>query len=169
MITPIVDPLCEETVVSYIRDLARLSEGHYDTDDWVFPTHYHLLLSHGRRFTATTQPTNPVGAEPKECYSSAARHARDDRPGRLIYAEGYALPHGGNVPVGHAWCVRPDGTVVDPTWADAPGRAYIGVGFREPQSWPYDGGGILQDWQRSYPLLKGGLSEGALLPYGRPL
>jgi hypothetical protein len=169
MITPIVDPLCEDTVVSYLRDVAKLSEGQYDTEGWAFPTHCHLLLSHGRRFTTTQPPTDLVGMEPRLCYSNAARYARVHSPAGLIYAEGYALPHGVDFPLAHAWCVRPDGTVVDPTWADTPGRAYIGVAFREPQRWPHDGGGILQDPERSYPLLKGGLSEGTLLPFGRPL
>lgn len=166
MITPIVDPLCEEQVATYIQDVARLSEGNYNTEGWAFPTHYHLLLSHGRRFAATPAPADSIGMQPRLCYSNAARYAREHL---LTYAEGYALPDGVDFPLAHAWCVRPDGTVVDPTWADKPGRAYIGVAFRDPQRWPDDGGGILQDPDRSYPLLKDGLPEDALLPAGRPL
>ncbi|MCZ0984152.1 hypothetical protein O1L60_46175 [Streptomyces diastatochromogenes] len=107
--------------------------------------------------------------EPRLCYSNAARYARDHRSEGLVYAEGFALPGGVDFPLAHAWCVRADGTVLDPTWADTPGRAYIGVAFRDPQRWPYDGGGILQDPDRSYSLLKDGLPEDSLLPAGRPL
>ncbi|MEU0900054.1 hypothetical protein [Streptomyces massasporeus] len=67
------------------------------------------------------------------CYSNAARYAYEHRHTGLVYAEGYALPDGVDFPLAHAWCVRPDGTAVDPTWADKPGRAYIGVAFRDPQ------------------------------------
>jgi hypothetical protein len=170
MITPEVDTLGEDTVLSYLRQVAKLSEGHYyGTEDWVFPTRYHLLLDHGRRFTATPPPTDLADMEPRLCYSNAARYARAHRPDGLVYAEGYALPQGVDFPLAHAWCVRPDGTVVDPTWADAPGRAYIGVAFREPQRWPKDGGSILRDPARSHSLLKGGLLEDALVPVGRPL
>ncbi|MFS0691857.1 hypothetical protein [Streptomyces nitrosporeus] len=169
MITPIVDPLSEEAVATYLHDVARLAEGNYNTDGWAFPTLYHFLLSHGRRFTVSPPPPDLTGMEPRLCYSNAARYARDHRSEGLVYAEGFALPGGVDFPLAHAWCVRADGTVLDPTWADTPGRAYIGVAFRDPQRWPYDGGGILQDPDRSYSLLKDGLPEGSLLPAGRPL
>ncbi|MCZ0984151.1 hypothetical protein O1L60_46170 [Streptomyces diastatochromogenes] len=53
MITPIVDPLSEEAVATYLHDVARLAEGNYNTDGWAFPTLYHFLLRHGRRFTVS--------------------------------------------------------------------------------------------------------------------
>ncbi|MGW0670644.1 hypothetical protein [Streptomyces sp. NPDC002746] len=169
MIASIVDPLSEETVATYLQDIARLSEGNYNTDEWAFPTFYHLLLSHGRRFTASPPPSDLTGMEPRLCYGNAALYARSHPSAGLVYAEGFALPEGVGFPLAHGWCVRPDGTVVDPTWADTPGRAYIGVAFRDSQRWPYDGGGMLQDPDRSHPLLKDGLAEDTLLPIGRPL
>lgn len=169
MIPPIADLLCEEAVVSYLREVARLSEGNYMTEDWVFPTQCHLLLSHGRRFTATPPPSDLVGMPDRYCYSNAAQYALEHRHTGLVYAEGYALPYGVDFPLAHAWCVRPDGTVLDPTWDDAAGRAYVGVAIRDPQRWPRDGGGVLQDPERGFPLLKGGLPEGALVTLGRPI
>lgn len=51
----------------------------------------------------------PLGA----CYSNALDLSVDHDD--LRYCEGYALASFISVP--HAWCVRDDGVVVDPTWA----------------------------------------------------
>jgi hypothetical protein len=46
----------------------------------------------------------------------------------LTYVEGVAV---GIIPVDHAWCVKADGTVVDPTWAGGRQKCddYFGVPF----------------------------------------
>lgn len=163
----------EETVLSYLRDVAQLYEGSgYLTQDWAFPSPYHLVLDHGRRFTAPLAPAelavaDAVVIEVKECFSNAARYAA--RHTGLLYAEGYALFDHGAPPVAHGWCVHSDGTVLDPSWTSTTGLAYIGLAFGNPAVWPYDGGGILQDPDRSFPLLQHGPADGLLLSIGRSL
>ncbi|MFE3632331.1 hypothetical protein [Streptomyces goshikiensis] len=169
--TPV--PHSEETVLSYLRALAQLYEGSgYQTQDWAFSSPYHLVLDQGRRFTAPLASAelavaDAAAIEVKECFGNAAWYA-DRHPG-LLYAEGYALPHHGAPPVEHGWCVRPDGTVLDPSWTSPVGLAYIGLVFGNPTVWPYNGRGILQDPDRSFPLLQHGAADGLLLSIGRPL
>lgn len=104
------------------------------------------------------------------CYSNAARFALAHRGDDFIYAEGFALTHvGTDFYLPHAWVVRPDGTVLDPTWDDEPGRAYLGVAVADPRLWPVDGGGLLQDFERALPLLRDGFPPDALADRGRPL
>ncbi|MER5836028.1 hypothetical protein ABT116_35705 [Streptomyces sp. NPDC002130] len=65
------------------------------------------------------------------------------------------------------------------TWRSSRGRAVRGpigalfvrrpLSLVAPHPLPGDGGGVLQDPERSFPLLKDGLPEEALLPLGRPL
>ncbi|MFJ9378871.1 hypothetical protein [Streptomyces sp. NPDC101455] len=162
MTTHTTDVHCEETVLSYLRTVAQLHDrGNYATQTWNFPSAYHLLLRHGRRFSPAAAPADLAPMDRRQCFSNAARYAAR-HPG-LVYAEGYALPHEVDAPLAHAWCTRPDGTVLDPTWTDSPGRAYIGLAFGAPQLWPHDGGGILNDPDRSHPLLQNGLPDGTVL------
>ena len=69
----------------------------------------------------------------------------------------------------HAWIVRADGTVLDPTWDDAPGRAYIGIPLANSRLRPVDGGGLLQDFDRTLPLLREDIPRSALGDPGCPL
>jgi hypothetical protein len=60
------------------------------------------------------------------CYANAARLAT--RVPALRYVEGIADP--GVAPglvFEHVWCIDSDGTVLDPTWTDQVGAAYLGV------------------------------------------
>ncbi|MFJ3780069.1 hypothetical protein ACIPX0_51275 [Streptomyces sp. NPDC090075] len=104
------------------------------------------------------------------CYSNAARYALAHRDEGVVYAEGFALTHAGlDVYLPHAWIVRPDGTVLDPTWGDAPGRAYVGIPVADSRLWPVDSGGLLQDFDRTLLLLRNGFPRHALADLGRPL
>jgi len=58
----------------------------------------------------------------KECYCNSMRAAAENG---WVYVEGIAL---GVIPVQHAWCVRPDGVLIETTWED-PGTEYFGVPF----------------------------------------
>lgn len=60
------------------------------------------------------------------CYRNAFELALA-YPDELIYCEGRALSCG-LVPVEHAWCVTPDGQVVDTTW-QGDEQDYVGVCF----------------------------------------
>ncbi|MFC9463175.1 hypothetical protein [Streptomyces coelicoflavus] len=160
----------EDMVIEYVRQHAKLAEGaSCIPNDWAYPTSFHLLLALGRRFTPA--PGNDVVDMPERlCYSNAARYARAHRDEGLVYAEGFALiPAAPDVSLPHAWVVRPDGTVLDPTWNDAHGRAYIGVPVRDPRLWPGSGSGLLEDHQQVLPLLRNGFPRNALADLGRPL
>ncbi|MFB7836167.1 hypothetical protein [Streptomyces sp. NPDC056056] len=105
----------------------------------------------------------------RQCYMNAARYAQDHPEEQLLYAEGFARMQRMDLDLAHAWCVRPDGTVLDPTWDTAPGRAYVGIALKDPTLWPLDGGGVLSDMERTLPLLMKGIPTDALALRGRPL
>ncbi|WP_327416406.1 hypothetical protein [Streptomyces sp. NBC_01233] len=161
----------EDGLIDYIRQFAELSQDAYHIPaSWSYRSQFHLLLALGRRFTPATSLDNLVGMPDRLCYSNAARYARAHRDEGVVYAEGFALTHAGlDVYLPHAWIVRPDGTVLDPTWDDAPGRAYVGIPVANSRLWPVEGGGLLQDFDRTLPLLRDGFPHNALADLGRPL
>ncbi|MEY9839388.1 hypothetical protein [Streptacidiphilus sp. EB103A] len=88
----------------------------------------------------------------------------------MVYAEGFAQTHPGlGIYLPHAWIVRTDETVLDPTWDDAAGRAYLGLPIADCRMWPVEGGGLLQDIDRVLPLLRDGFPSSALADHGLPL
>ncbi|MFJ9895399.1 hypothetical protein ACIQPR_19020 [Streptomyces sp. NPDC091280] len=161
----------EEGLIEHIRQHAKLSHGAYHTpDDWTYPSPFHLLMALGRRFTPVPHPGDVPAMPDRLCYSNAARFALAHQGDDFIYAEGFALTHvGTGIYLPHAWVVRPDGTVLDPTWDDEPGRAYFGVAVADSRLWPVDGGGLLHDFERILPLLRDGFPLDALADRGRPL
>ena len=162
----------EEGLVDYIRQHAEFVQKTYCVPKgWRYRSQFHLLLALGRRFTPVPNPSDLTGMPAGFCYSNAALYARAHRENEgVVYAEGFALtPAGIDVYLPHAWIVNPDGTVLDPTWEDAPGRAYVGIPIADPALWPVEGGGLLHDFNRTLPLLRGGLSQHALAALGRPL
>ena len=73
--------------------------------------------------------TKPKGRKgtPKACFSNAARKVIGN--GAFSYAEGFMLSPDLPIAIHHAWCVTPEGTVVDPTLGWREGAAYRGVVF----------------------------------------
>ena len=74
-------------------------------------------------------PGVPVASEfkrgtPKHCYMNAGRLAQEHA--ELAYCEGFAVQPG-LIAVHHAWCLTPDGGVVDVTWPFNPGTQYWGI------------------------------------------
>ena len=69
-----------------------------------------------------------VDVRPGRCFGNACRLTRMFR--ELTYVEGYAYSYSDidEVEVKHAWCITPDGEVVDVTW-DNGGFAYEGIVF----------------------------------------
>nr|WP_024126848.1 hypothetical protein [Streptomyces sp. F2]AHE39612.1 Hypothetical protein pFRL4_379 [Streptomyces sp. F2] len=162
----------EDGLIRYLRQHAELIvKGAYDIPaDWRYRSQYHLLLALGRRFAPTPRPEGLIGMPDRLCYSNSAQYAKEHQEESLVYAEGFALTHAGlDFYLPHAWTVRPDGTVLDPTWDDEPGRAYVGIAVTDPRLWPFDGGGILQDFDRMLPVLRDGFPRNALADLGRPL
>lgn len=105
------------------------------------------------------------------CYGNAARYATDHQAQGMVYAEGFALTNvgGADLHLAHAWVVRPNGTVLDPTWGDHPGWAYIGVPVADPTLWPVDGGGLFAVLHKTLPLLRDGFPANSISDIGRPL
>lgn len=88
----------------------------------VLSADFYLLLGQPR--PSRELPAHLTRGEPRQCYKNAGVLATH-RP-ELAYCEGYAL-RAGLIPVHHAWCLDPDGVVIDPTWPHDPANEYWGV------------------------------------------
>jgi hypothetical protein len=124
---------------------------------WRWKHPYDLVLDQGQEYTEIAP--RPKGARwgiPKACYWNAYRYAM--RYPELRYCEGYAS----SIYFSHAWCLTPDGRVIDPTLRQAPGPArieYIGIPLKIEIMNAYITrtgctGPVIEDWQGDYPLLK---------------
>lgn len=73
-----------------------------------------LLLDHGVAcpWPGWKLPAGVRRGAPRQCFRNAI-HLASRQPGLYTYVEGVARLI---ITVEHAWCVAPDGTVVDPTW-----------------------------------------------------
>jgi hypothetical protein len=93
-----------------------------------------FMLKYGRDYPVGPNTYAGPRGEMKQCFMNAT-HLAHENP-ELTYVEGYVATHG--IPIDHAWCVGPDGFVVDPTMApDADGKLdrvsdYFGVAFHTP-------------------------------------
>ncbi|MEU3401978.1 hypothetical protein [Streptomyces filamentosus] len=161
----------EDALIEHVRQLAEItSKASRVPEGWSYQNPYQLLMSLGRRFTPVPSPDDLIGMPARLCYSNSARYAHAHRDEGLVYAEGFSLTHAGiDAYLPHAWVVRPDGTVLDPTWHDAPGRAYVGIPVEDFRLWPLEGGGLLQDFDRTLPLLRDGIPQNALADLERSL
>jgi len=83
-----------------------------------------LVLDHGQAWPASPKPRDVRWGRRGFCFMNALKLAW--RRPELTYVEGYGAAH---IPTPHAWCVDPDGRVVDPTWRPYPGveHTYLGV------------------------------------------
>lgn len=85
-----------------------------------------FILAAGREYDARMLKHRFGRGVQQACYRNAFDLALA-HPGELTYCEGRALSCG-FIPIEHAWCVTPDGQVVDTTWRDDE-RHYFGVRF----------------------------------------
>jgi len=74
--------------------------------------YYDFILAHGREYPIGPNTYAGPRGEPKGCFMNATHLAQMDR--RMTYCEGKTSSILG-VPIDHAWCIDPDGIVVDPT------------------------------------------------------
>jgi hypothetical protein len=85
-----------------------------------------LMLKHGKPWYIGERTFAGRRARAKQCYMNA--YALADSNPRMTYVEGWCC-------IGcffeHAWCIDPDGQVIDPTLREADG--YFGIPFR----WEY--------------------------------
>ncbi|MCC3770584.1 hypothetical protein [Streptomyces sp. UNOC14_S4] len=162
----------EDDLFDLIRKHVALhNRGYAARPEWAYQSSAHLLLALGRRFAPVPRPDDLTGMPDRLCYGNSARYATVHQAEGVVYAEGFALINVGEAVfhLPHAWVVRPDGTVLDPTWDDGPGRAYIGVPVADPALWPVDGGGLFSDFEKTLPLLRDGFPANAIADVGRPL
>lgn len=118
-----------------------------------------FVLQEGREFIAAKRPKGVRKQRDKLCYQNSLHLMLSNL--ELIYVEGYAIHLG--IPVHHAWCVTPDGVVVDPTWKHPEKGVYIGVPF----AWDYISHvitttgtyGVMENWKEDWPLLSGKVSR----------
>ena len=87
--------------------------------NWDRPGYYYrgggdLLLKHGTFYTGRELPDQYVHlfGEPNACFNNAMEVSLAHP--ELRYCEGVYAAHGGFVP--HAWCVAPDGGILELTW-----------------------------------------------------
>lgn len=87
--------------------------------------YYKFLYENGRAWQSQPLPSGFRRGKPKLCYETAAKLALEDPS--LIYVEGVAI---NLIPTGHAWVVKPDGRVIDPTWKNPENCQYYGLAFQ---------------------------------------
>lgn len=88
------------------------------------------LEREGREYTAAPLPADIPRGTPKNCFGNATHLVSDNHwfgDGSLQYVEGVVTR--GAFLIYHAWAVRPDGTVVDPTLDRPEECRYFGVPF----------------------------------------
>lgn len=134
---------------------------HRGTEGWAHRSVYGLVAAHGQWF-APPPAGLPAGIRPmpeRECFANAAAVERDHP--HLVYTEGFAVASGSPVGVAHGWCTDSEGRVVDPTWSDLGGSAYLGIVLpvdSRPQR--HRAWGVLENPETLFPLLRNGLNSG---------
>lgn len=111
---------------------SRLNAAHFP--DAKFPESLErLVLRHGvGRYCLADRWYGIKRGQLKDCYPNATRLTSSD-PDRFIYMEGYGIrPELGIVVGEHAWVLDRERNfeIVDPTWRNTKGAAYIGIPFR---------------------------------------
>ncbi|RDD85096.1 hypothetical protein [Streptomyces parvulus] len=148
----------EQALVDFLETHIALQHhlGFDGTAGWKHRSVYDLVVTHGRWSTPAPLPAEVRPLPERHCFANAAMTEREHS--HLAYTEGFAVATGSPVPTAHAWCTDPHGRVVDPTWSELGGSAYLGIRLpahlrpREPRYW-----GVLEAPDSLYSLLRGGL------------
>lgn len=150
-----------EFVFDYLRTHASYIEGMGGRrDGWVLNSLHHAIMRYGRVFGSPVKLDRVFDDRKKgQCYMNALHAALRYRD--LTYVEGMAFD--GLIPIQHAWLVRRDGSVLDPTWGYRPNAVYVGIPFRT--TWALDRVvaldhyGLLEDINPRRGLPKAALSQ----------
>ncbi len=156
-----------------VEIVSRIRQG---DSSWHYVSPADLILREGRDWRAETYNEDDWGPRglPRQCFKNAY-HLALEFPDDLVYVEGYAYRD--ILAVQHAWAVETfSGNVVDPTWdnvaADA-GFEYLGIPFDfdwvEETTTARGYYGVIDDWQRHFPLLRGPLDPGIVAEAFREL
>ncbi|MFD6334241.1 hypothetical protein ACFWGI_32300 [Streptomyces niveus] len=123
---------------------------------WEYRSVYELVAAHGRWFTPAVLPAQVRPLPERDCFVNASATEREYS--HLAYTEGFAVAAGSPVPTAHAWCTDEDGHVIDPTWSEVGGSAYLGI-VLPPNLRPCESrnGGVLEAPDSLFPLLRNGL------------
>jgi hypothetical protein len=89
-----------------------------------------FILEHGRAFETDAKACAGRRMPMKQCFANATKVAL--RRPDMVYVEGYVRARAWGIAFHHAWLMRPDGKVFDPTLRhgdDEPSREYFGAPF----------------------------------------
>jgi hypothetical protein len=87
------------------------------------------VAAYGQEFTSAPLPAGVEKGPDNQCYRNASLLVMEDKS--LDFAEGFAEADGlPGLAFQHAWAVKADGTVVDPTWKNPEKSKYFGVVYK---------------------------------------
>ncbi|MFD7551467.1 hypothetical protein [Streptomyces sp. NPDC059816] len=131
---------------------------HHGVAEWEHRSVYELVARQGRWFTPAALPAQIQPLPERQCFANAAATEREHPHLHLAYTEGFALAADCPVPTAHAWCTDASGHVVDPTWSELGGSAYLGIVLPSTlRPRPPHHRGVLEAHDSLFPLLRDGL------------
>lgn len=144
----------EHSIAEYLLMLMKGPATHPLREGQIYRNHIHMLVEHGRFWTASPRPKHVRKRAAGRCFRNSAAVLQNQPV--WYYCEGYATAQS-MTPIHHGWLVDEDGLVIDPTWNN--GTAYFGVvidrcyvdSFYKVKEGM--GNGILDDWKREIPIL----------------
>lgn len=158
------EPIFTECPVvdQHMRQMRAVRMSGKRPDDIVYMGPEDLLFRQGRVWTYRPLPRRVKPGVVKHCYGNSLQLAKR-RPDEFAYVEGIA--YSGTIPCSHAWCVTPEGYVVDRTWdpinghwdEDSP-REYVGIAFNlsvAKRCLTRPNNTCLEDWDRGFPIFYG--------------
>lgn len=143
----------QQEIVDHIAMMVTLRKSMSLPSGFLYAGMEDLLQQHGQFWAAGKLPRGVRYGVPKHCFQNA-QDLVDKHPTKYRYVEGLAL---GVIPVHHAWCVTPDGTVVDPTWRDGATSTYFGVEIPRETFHAHrteDNLTVLDGWDKGWKILR---------------
>lgn len=146
----------QDKMKDYLEQITRLRRDHIPKG-WKWPCIEAMVRSEGMGFSSMeTEVPEHLRGPMGQCFQNAWKAVVLSEH-ELTYCEGYAW---GIIPALHAWVMRPDGVILDPTWAgQVAATSYYGVPlkyhfvlkFRQKNR----SISILDAWEDGMPMLRG--------------